>query len=222
VAESAGLAAAPGQTGVEKIRRRNRWQIVLLVLLFAAPVIASYYAYYVARPSGRTNFGTLIEPQRPIPALTATNLDGQPVDLQTLKGQWLLISVGGGACDAVCQNNLYLQRQMRESFGKDMARVDWVWLVDDDQPVAPALRDVLKAAIVLRVPAAGLQQWLTAAPGHPLSDHLYVVDPQGHWMMRFPPKLDKDSAVKARGDLSKLLRISAGWDSAGRASGAPK
>lgn len=218
----AGFAAAPGQAGVKEIRRRNRWQIVLLILLFTAPVIASYYAYYVVRPSGRTNFGTLIEPQRPIPALTATNLEGQPVDLQSLKGQWLLISVGSGACAATCQNNLYLQRQIRESFGKDMARVDWVWLIDDDEPVAPALRDALKAAVVLRVPAAGLRKWLAAAPGHALSDHLYLVDPQGHWMMRFPPNLDKESAVKARGDLSKLLRISAGWDSAGRASGSPK
>lgn len=201
---------------------RNRWQIILLIVLFIAPVAASYYTYYVIRPSGRTNFGTLIEPQRPLPELTATGMDGKTVDLRTLKGQWLLISVAGGACDAECQDNLYLQRQIRESMGKDMRRVDWVWLVDDDQTVPADLHAALKDATVLRVPARALRRWLAPAAGHQLSDHLYVVDPMGHWMMRFPPKLDKTSAAKARRDLAKLLYASADWDAAGRKPDAQK
>jgi hypothetical protein len=44
--------------------------------------------------------------------------------------------VAGGACDATCEKHLYLQRQLRESLGKDKDRLDWVWLVPDDQPLS--------------------------------------------------------------------------------------
>jgi hypothetical protein len=54
--------------------------------------------------------------------------------------------------------------------------------------------------------------------GPALEEHLYVVDPLGHWMMRFPARLDKDGAGKAKQDLERLLRASAGWDKAGRES----
>ena len=54
------------------------------------------------------------------------------------------------------------------------------------------------------------------APGRALQDHLYVVDPQGNWMMRFPPGLDAAAAAKAKRDLERLMRASASWDEAGR------
>ena len=198
--------------------RTGRWKMLAVMLVCAAPVIASYFAYYVVRPEGRRNFGELVEPQRPLPALTATALDGAAVPLPQLRDQWLLVSVAGGACDARCENHLYLQRQMRESLGKDKDRLDWVWLVDDAAPVREALRPALdqEHATVLRVDGAQLAQWLAPAPGEDLSAHLYVVDPQGNWMMRFPANLDREGAARAKRDLERLMRASAGWDQAGR------
>ena len=196
--------------------RAGRWQMLLLALVCAAPVAASYFSYFVIRPQAHTNFGALIDPQRPLPALTATDLDGKPVPLTGLKGQWLLVSVAGGACDALCESNLYLQRQVREGLGKEKDRVDWVWLIDDEQPVRDALKPALHQATVLRVPEAALAQWLQPAAGHALNEHLYLVDPMGHWMMRFPADLDKAGAGKARRDLERLLRASSSWDQPGR------
>jgi hypothetical protein len=74
----------------------------------------------------------------------------------------------------------------------------------------------LKEAVVRRVDGAALAQWLAPANGHALPDHLYVVDPQGNWMMRFAPHLDSAGAAKAKRDLERLLRASASWDKAGR------
>lgn len=209
---------SPGQALARDARRTRsgRWQMLLLALVCAAPVVASYLSYYVIRPEGTRSFGALVDPQRPLPALTATGLDGGAVPLSSLKGQWLLVSVGGGACDAGCENNLWLQRQLRESLGKGKDRLDRVWLVDDGVPVRAALMPALHEATVLRVPAAELAQWLQAEPGHALPEHLYVVDPQGHWMMRFPAGLDKAGASKARRDLERLLRASSSWDLPGR------
>lgn len=200
----------------EQRTRTGRWKMLVVMLACAAPVIASYFMYYVVRPEARRSYGELVDPQRPLPAITARTLDGQPVSLPRLKDQWLLVSVAGGACDALCEKHLYLQRQLRESLGKNKERMDWVWLVSDEAPVRAELKPALQQATVLRVPAAQLSQWLSAAPGNQLHDHLYVVDPMGNWMMRFPAGVDTESAARVRRDLERLMRASAGWDKDGR------
>jgi hypothetical protein len=196
--------------------KHGRWKMLAVLLVCAAPVVASYFTYYVVRPSTMRSFGELINPQRPTPPLVARALDGQTAQLQALKGQWLLISVAGGACDTVCQNHLYLQRQLRETLGKEKDRLDWVWLVNDDMPVSDTLKPALKGATVLRVPGDKLATWLEPGVGHQLPEHLYLVDPMGNWMMRFPAGFNAESAMKAKRDVERVLRASASWDNAGR------
>ena len=196
--------------------RSGRWKMILVLLVCASPVVASYFTYYVVRPEGRRNFGELINPQRPLPALVTRTLDGKAGTLAALKDQWLLLSVAGGACDTRCEQNLYFQRQLRESLGREKDRLDRVWLVDDDIPVRPALLPALAAATVLRVQPGDLAQWLKPAPGKRLQDHLYLVDPLGNLMMRFPADMDAEAAAKAKRDLDRLLRASSSWDKEGR------
>ena len=193
--------------------------MLAVLLACAAPVVASYLTYYVIRPEARRVYGELINPQRPLPPTQALRPDGQPLPLTSLKGQWLLVSVAGGACDAPCAEHLYLQRQLREGLGKDKDRLDWVWLVADDAAVPETLQPALKGATVLRVPPAELAAWLAPANGQSLAQHLYVVDPIGNWMMRFPAGLDRATASRAKRDLERLLRASAFWDKAGRETG---
>jgi hypothetical protein len=198
-------------------RSSGRRQMLLLLLICLAPVLASYFTYYVVRPGARASFGTLIEPQRPMPEQLALRApDGSEHRLGELRGQWLIVSVAPGACDAACQNNLYLQRQLRESLGREKDRVDWVWLVSDAVEPPAGIAHGLEQATVLHADAQALAQWLAPAPGHALSEHLYVIDPMGHWMMRFPAALDRTGASKARRDLERLLRASSAWDKPGR------
>jgi hypothetical protein len=207
------------QEAAEADSRRTatgRLKMLLVLAVCAAPVIASYFTYYVLRPQSLKSYGTLIEPMRPLPQVEGTSIAGKPLALPSLRGQWLLVSVAGGACDAACEKHLYLQRQLRESLGKDRERVDWVWLVDDAAPVPERLVPALAAATVVRVNAAQLQQWLQPAAGQSVHDHLYVVDPQGNWMMRFPPAADTSAAKNMKRDLERLLRASASWDLPGR------
>lgn len=196
---------------------RGRWLLLLLVLACAAPVLASYFVYYVIRPEGRTNYAALIEPARELPAaLTLRDLEGRPVEAGTLRGQWLLVAVGGGACDSACEKRLYAQRQLREMTGRERERIDKLWLIIDDAPVKAELRAALAAAPatqVLRVSAAELGSWLAPAPGEALASHLYLVDPMGRWMMRAPAMLEP---AKFKRDLERVLRASASWDTAGR------
>ncbi len=215
-ADPLSLTVHSAPTPVHQRTRTGRLKMLLVLLVCAAPVVASYLTYYVIRPQGRTNFGTLIDPQRPLPgaaALPLQDLQGHGVDPASLRRQWLLIVVAGADCDARCEKQLYAQRQLREMLGKDKDRMDRVWLIDDAQPVRPAVMPALAGATLLRVPRAALAQWLVPEPGHELEAHFYVVDPLGNWMMRFPAQGEPGKIKK---DLERLMRASASWDEAGR------
>lgn len=193
--------------------RAGRWKMIALLLVSASPVIASYFTYYVIRPEGRRNYGELIDPQRPLPKFAGLDEQGRSVPLTSLKDQWLLISVADAACDEQCQKHLYLQRQLREGLGKEKDRLDWVWLRTDAEPLAEPLKAATAAATVLQVDPQALAAWLQPATGQRLQDHLYVVDPIGNWMMRFPANADPKQIKR---DLDRLLRASAFWDKPGR------
>jgi hypothetical protein len=205
--------------GEPAVRRKltGRWKMLALMLVCAAPVIASYFMYYVVRPEGRKNYGDLIQPARALPEVKAQLLDGTAVPLPALQGQWLLVSVAGGACNEACQKHIYWTRQLREVMGRDKDRIDRIWLVMDDAPVdaklSPQVHAPLNDAQALRVPRAVLEQWLPAAAGQKIEDHIYVVDPYGNLMLRWPADMD---AAKAKRDINNLLRASGSWDQAGR------
>ena len=196
---------------------RGRLKMLLVLLVCAAPVVASYLAYFVIRPEGRTNYSELIQPLRPIPSgLPLFDLQGAPVRPETLHGQWLLVVVAGGACDTVCEKHLWLQRQLREALGRDKDRLDKVWLISDAaSPRAQTLEAITThtSMTVLRAPARSLAAWLMPSTGRALEDHLYIVDPLGNWMMRVPADPEPG---RLKRDVGKLLRASAGWDKPGR------
>ncbi len=194
----------------------GRFNMLLVLLACAAPVVASYITYYWVRPEARRNFGELIQPTRAIPSIEVERLDGNKIKLTDLKGQWLLVSVSGAACDAACQQHLYLQRQILVGLGKERPRTEWVWLVNDKAEVPNTLLPALEEATVLRIDPKALAQWLQPEANKKLEEHLYMVDPMGEWMMRFPAQLNTEGALKAKRDMERLLRASASWDLPGR------
>lgn len=185
--------------------RRARLKLIAVLLVCASPVIASYFAYYVMPPPGRTNFGTLVEPQRPVPELKLVGADGRPARFAALLGQWVLMQVDAGACDAACAAKLHAMRQQRTMTGKHRDRIDRVWLVSDAAAPSAALLSEYDGTVVLRADPAELAALLPVEPGRRVEDYLYVVDPLGNLMMRFPA--DGDPA-KIRKDIARLLKAS--------------
>lgn len=199
-------------------QKAGRWKMLLVLALCAAPVVASYFTFYVIKPSGSA-YGELITPTVDIPAdLPLTDLQGRVVTAESLKGQWLLTVVQPAACPEACERQLYVQRQLREMLGKNRDRVDKLWLIPQESaaPRAELLAALSQKGIevtVLRVPQARLDAWLKPAAGKALTDHFFLVDPMGRWMLRAPGDPDPK---KLKGDLDKLLKAAAGWDNAGR------
>ena len=186
-------------------RHRSRLKLYLVIAICAAPVLASYYAYYFVRPEARSNYGELIDPQRPMPALHLKTLDGRPFDPASLRGKWLLLMVAGGACDASCTDRLYHLRQVRLTTGKDRDRVERVWLISDAEPLQTQVIREYDGTQMVRADPAEIAAWLALASSARDADRIYVVDPLGNLMMRFPIDADPN---KTKRDLAKLLRAS--------------
>lgn len=190
----------------------GRWKLIAIMVLCSLPVVAAYYAYYFVRPQGHAGIGELIRPVRPVGELSGVQADGSARAMASLKGKWLLVAVGESACETACQRQLFVQRQLRATLGKEKERVVRVWLVRDQAAVDPVLLEAMADAVVLRVSPQDIQAWLELAPSSPSTDTLYVVDPLGNAMLRFPAQLDAAQASKARRDLERLLRATVSWN----------
>ncbi|MFL6659445.1 MAG: SCO family protein [Massilia sp.] len=178
-----------------------------VLFVCAAPLIFSYLTYYVIKPTGRTNYGSLIDPrEHPIPALGSKDLEGKPLTLDAYKGKWIMLQVSPGSCDQACKDRLVAIRQMRLMQGKDMERVERVWLITDEAPLDTMLMRVIEGTRFLRVKPDALKAWLPVEPGGDVNEHLYLIDPLGNLMMRFPKQPDPQKVKK---DFGKLLKASA-------------
>ncbi len=177
----------------------QRVKLLLLIGLFALPVVASYLAYYVWQPTGRKNYGELIK-QVDV-KLKGTSLNGEPVDVETLKGKWVMVYVGGGECPKNCQDLLYAMRQIRTIQGKEMDRIERLWVMTDNRIPNEELQKTHAGLVYLRTGPSSVTQF----PGGEIAGHLYMIDPLGHLMLRWPQNPDPKSMVK---DVKLLLKAS--------------
>lgn len=184
----------------------GRWKAFAILAVCAAPLIASYFTYYVLKPQARTNYGTLLDPRNyPIPVLNATTLDGKPTGLDAYQGKWIMLQADGAECGQACQTKLLEMRQLRLMQGREKTRIERVWLVTDEQPIETILLREYDGTQLLRVKPETLKSWLPTEAGTTPADHIYMIDPLGNLMMRFPKDADPNKIKK---DLSRLLKAS--------------
>ena len=143
---------------------------------------------WAGSPGAPANYGELIPP-RALPARRSSEL----------RGKWVLVTFDAAACDAYCERKLYFMRQVRRAQGKDMERIERLWVLTDARQAArrAAGRDRRHAAS----PASRPPTAFRATP----ADHIYLVDPLGNLMMRFPRDPDPSKMIK---DLQRLLKYS--------------
>ena len=176
---------------------------MLIAVLFSLPLIASYIAFFVWRPEGRLNYGDLLD-VRPLAELPLRRLDGRTFRFAELRGKWVMVSIDTGACARPCEAKLFMMRQQRLMQGREMDRLERVFLVEDDAPLSTTLLREFEGTHVL--PASG-SPLLNAFPAQSARrDHIYLIDPHGNLMMRFPwapepqrMKKDIDHLFKAQG-----------------------
>ena len=179
-----------------------RSKFLLLIGVFVVPVVAAYLAYFGWRPAGHTNYGDLIT-VTPLQQTAGTAHDGTPLDLKTLQGKWVMVHVGPANCGAACVNQLYLMRQIRITQGKEQSRIERLWVLTDSGAVDPALLQAYPGMHAWRAADAAFVEQFPADDER--AGHIYLVDPLGNLMLRFPAQPDAKRMMK---DFKLVLKAS--------------
>jgi hypothetical protein len=187
--------------------QRGRQQLLLLAALFFAPLIAAVLLYFVLpdlQPDARTNHGELITPARPLPEVPLLDADGAAA-ADVLRGRWSFIFVGGADCDGACAEKLYQIRQIRTLLNEKRQRVQRVYMAPDVAALAAARQRLAAQHPDLRYVADTPQADYRRFFGGEDARALFLVDPLGNWLMRYPGDADSRGILK---DIKKLLRLS--------------
>lgn len=190
------MTSQPGSSSTGMLR------FALVALVFFVPLIVASWLYYggtAFQPEGRTNHGALLEPivnvHEALPNSRAQGLSD---------GEWLLIYRNIGACEAACEKALHRLRQSHLMLGKDMDRVQRVFLHGDTPPDTVFIVERHQGLITLQD-----REWsnLLAAkrPENLSAGGLFLVDPLGNLVMYFAPEIDPGDMVD---DIEHLLGLS--------------
>jgi hypothetical protein len=187
--------------GVNKGRRT----LLLLAVVFLGPMavaMALYYTGFAWRPQGSTAHGILYQPPRPLPDADLTPIGAAP-DRSRLHGKWTLIYVGPGPCDPACRTALVEMRQVRRALGRDLDRVQRLYLVTGGEADSQYLQaEHPGIAIIADGPDGGNIGRIVGAsqPGD-----IFLADPLGNLVMRYPA----GTGMKGmHADLKRLLKLS--------------
>jgi hypothetical protein len=186
--------------------RRGQVKLLLVAALFFAPVIGAITLFFFLPqyiPAGRVNYGTLVSPARPLPALGLADAQGGAAPA-ALQGKWTLLYLGGERCDEACAARLALARQVRLALNEKRGRVQRAYLAPS-VAAAAAARDALAAEhpdlVLVAGDAAAAARFFQPTDPHAL----YLIDPLGNWLMVYTGEVEHKGLHR---DLKKLLRIS--------------
>ncbi len=201
-------ATEPGGTSV----RTGRRTLVLIVLLFLAPVVLATSLYLGGwRPDGKgSQQGELVQPARPLTDAVLRKTDSTEYHLHAMRGSWTFITFSHLPCNGICQNNLYKMQQVRLAQGKDAGRVQRAFIAlggTDDLRALEAQYPGLAAFTGAPATVQTLAREFTSSHGTPLDglERVYLVDPIGNLVLSYAPDADPSGMRK---DLARLLRLS--------------
>lgn len=186
----------------ETTQKTNRRKFIALLVLMCAPIVISYALFYADYRPGAVNYGEL---------LTVKKLEGSGIKLldntifrmKDLKGKWVMLMVDSGSCDKACQQKLYHMRQVRTVQHKEKHRVERLWLIDDDVVPTQDIVQEYEGTLLVKVNDRDLLDLIP--PKESQRKHIYMVDPLGNLMMRYPEELNPTKMGK---DIKRLLHVS--------------
>ncbi len=176
---------------VEPIKKRNRNYGLIILGIIVLPTLAAYIMFKTGWgiPTNTSNKGTLLEPARAIDELILNNQDDVLASLvEDNKKRWRILVPVTEACDDICQNHLYISRQVHIRLAEKAYRVERVLLLLD--PLSTDALDNLKRehpeTIMVETNIDALNTWLKisklALSGE---NYFYLVDQEGFAMMYY-------------------------------------
>lgn len=168
-----------------------------------APIALSYMLFYWGAPSTSVNYGELLKVEQALPNIGLHKTNGEEFNIGQLRGKWVMLAVDSGECGELCREQLYYMRQVRLMQNKKMERIERVWLIDDNKTPANDIKEDFKGTIFINAQKSKLLKEIPAKISQ--RDHIYIIDPIGNLMMRFPKDIDPSKMAK---DIKRLLKVS--------------
>ena len=181
--------------------KSNRRKFLLLLVVMCTPVIISYALYFMDYRPQSKNYGDLI----PIVKVSGkgTNIaDNTILRMKDLHGKWILVTVDSGDCNEACKNKLYYMRQVRTVQGKEKHRIERLWLINNSVKPSAELMKEYEGTYFVNADSVILDFIETKEEQ---TKHIYLIDPIGNLMMRFPENVD---GTKMGHDIKRLLHVS--------------
>lgn len=196
--------------------------LFLIILMFVVPMLLAWLLY--SHPSliglKKQNKGDLVQPSFSITQFTLYNEHGQRIDNHSnqslpptptrTNGQWLLMLFIPKQCDYSCVKSIYTLRQLRLAMGAEQERVERAVLTYQNSYDPELILQVKNyfGTRLLRVNqnqfAKIIQQYVNK-PYALNQGTIYIVDPNGNFVMSYHPNVDAMNIYK---DLKQLLRVS--------------
>lgn len=191
--------------------KNSRRTFYLAATAFFAPLAVAFLIYYGTdwRPVRSTSHGDLITPARPLPEASLAMPEGKTTVPGFLKDKWSMVYIDHGTCDMECRHALADMRQVRLALGKEMARVQRIFLYTgsccDEQYFSAEQAGLIRANIDSAEGAALLAVFPSDGTPAVNARRIYFVDPLGNLMMSYPPQAAAKGVLT---DLKKLLGLS--------------
>lgn len=186
----------------EKIKKSNRRKFLLLLALMCAPVVISYTLYFLEYRPESKHYGDLI-PIVKVNGAGTNQSDNTILRMKDLHGKWILVTIDSGYCDEACQEKLYFMRQVRLVQGKQKHRIERLWLINDNAIPDAELVKQYEGTLFVNAKDSEMLGFIETRESQ--TKHIYLIDPIGNLMMRFPENVD---GTKMGHDIKRLLHVS--------------
>jgi hypothetical protein len=172
---------------------KSRLYLLFIFFTCAAPVLLSLLTYYVWKPEKRMNYGELLQTTASVATTAAPNSNNP------YQGKWVMLLVDEPDCNAACEKRLYAMRQTALAMEMKKDKLAQVWVIAPAGPPKAELLAQYPATILLVHDLA----WLPKLP-EPVAGHIFLLDPNGVPVLRYPPDPDAKRMMK---DLGRLLDV---------------
>ncbi len=200
MADAVDELSVPMSAAMRAAQRKGRLTLLAIVAVCVLPLLAALYFRFVSPPEATAMVGQPLPEPLQLPFEMLQRRDGAVLDHPAVSGKWLAIFAAPGACDERCRHTLYLTRQARTAQGRNMARLERLWLITDDTTPAAELLAAHPDLVLVKASDAQLLILLGGAEGRKIN----LVDRRGFLVFRYPDDAEPKGFIRELGKLIKF------------------
>jgi hypothetical protein len=190
------------QSTLFMIRFSGKWTLLAIALVCLMPLVLATYFRFVANPDPPSFAGKALVPS-PFPYGDLQQINGQKMDRAGVGDQWLVVHVEHGACSLACRDALYLTRQARTAQGRNMMRVQRIWIISDAKVPSKDLLTANPDLLLVRPTTTRLLQQMNQESAS-LSEVIYLVDRRGFLVFRYDAHVAPGAFIRELGNLIRF------------------